>query len=399
MDRQKMQGEVPPTSHKHSHNPHRAQKKARQSAALGMPIDRARAKLPKVLFFDLLSRLYGGVWCEKCGSEIPSAEALALEHQQNWENDPGRFWDPENIRIRCVQCPDHARNPTMSLVKVTLVDEAGREYPVHKHKGRRYFEGKEGEQYRIKVKNTTNTRLEVLLTVDGLSVLSGEEGDFEQRGYVLPAYSHTEIEGWRMNKQQVAAFRFGEREDSYADLKGIPQHLGLIGVAVWGEVPVPIGYPVVTPFPYYREVYPRPHYPAPIYGSSSGSGLLAGGVSPAVRVMCDTGQKTSASQNFAEGISPASFGSAAPSLGTQYGETVESRVTSTSFLRSTEEPIETLVLEYDTRSSLLRRGIIDTTPTEPIRSPFPKEGSRYIERGYAAPPPRRKDRAVKDKKW
>ena len=43
------------------------------------------------------------------------------------------------------------------------------------------------------------------------------------------------IDGWRTSMSTVAAFRFSEIQDSYADRKGKGRNVGVIGVAFFGE--------------------------------------------------------------------------------------------------------------------------------------------------------------------
>ena len=67
-------------------------------------------------------------------------------------------------------------------------------------------------------------------------MISGQVGDYsKQRGYVIDAYDSVLIEGFRRSMNTVAAFRFTNPGDSYSSRRGTPQHVGVIGVAVFKE--------------------------------------------------------------------------------------------------------------------------------------------------------------------
>ncbi|MBV9128425.1 MAG: hypothetical protein JO117_10095, partial [Verrucomicrobia bacterium] len=52
--------------------------------------------------------------------------------------------------------------------------------------GRRYVIGTPGDRYAIAVRNRTDARLEVVLSVDGLDVLDGRSASYAKPGYVIP---------------------------------------------------------------------------------------------------------------------------------------------------------------------------------------------------------------------
>lgn len=101
--------------------------------------------------------------------------------------------------------------------------------------GRTFVIGQAGERYSIVLENHTSHRFEAVATVDGLDVINGRTGTFDNRGYVLMPFATLEIEGFRQSTSAVAAFRFASVADSYAARTGSARNVGVIGVAFFGE--------------------------------------------------------------------------------------------------------------------------------------------------------------------
>jgi hypothetical protein len=104
------------------------------------------------------------------------------------------------------------------------------------HVGDRTFVvGSAGQRYTIVLENHTSHRFEAVGTVDGLDVINGKPGTFDNRGYVLLPFATLEIEGFRTSTSAVAAFRFASVADSYAAQTGSARNVGVIGLAFFGE--------------------------------------------------------------------------------------------------------------------------------------------------------------------
>ena len=102
--------------------------------------------------------------------------------------------------------------------------------------GANYVIGRMGERYIIEVRNHTDSRLEVVLSVDGLDVLDGKPASYGKRGYLIWPNDKLVVEGFRKSLQEVAAFRFGSVSDSYANRRhGDTRNVGVIGAAVFHE--------------------------------------------------------------------------------------------------------------------------------------------------------------------
>ncbi len=248
-----------------------------------------------------------------------------------------------------------------------LVD--GRPAPRFFHAGESYVLGRMGHRYTLRVWNRSHRRVEAVVSVDGRDVVDGQPGDFRRkRGYLVPAGSFVDIDGWRLSEHQAAAFRFTTVADSYAGRTGSARHVGVIGVAIFPE----------------RFRPARPMLPMP-RGESSGAG-------PQDR---SRGAPAAEAESKAEAPSASRAPSARPGLGTQYGEAVHSPIQEVTFVRESHgHPAAILGVRYNDRGGLLALGIDvdvhddgrfagadDDLHLRSAADPFP-----VSRRRYAAPP-------------
>ncbi len=114
-----------------------------------------------------------------------------------------------------------------------------RQYPARSYDSRQraYIAVRDGERYRIRVRNRSGERIGVVISVDGRNIISGAKS-WLRRGeskYVLGPWETAEYEGWRTSRQRVNRFYFTDVDDSYADAWGDHSAMGVIAVAVYGE--------------------------------------------------------------------------------------------------------------------------------------------------------------------
>ena len=103
-------------------------------------------------------------------------------------------------------------------------------------KGKRYVVGRRNAKYSISVKNNSRSRLEVVVSVDGLDVVDGKPASLRKRGYILSPEQIIEIRGWRSSEEEVASFMFSSVGGSYSHLKhGQTRNIGVVGLAVFTE--------------------------------------------------------------------------------------------------------------------------------------------------------------------
>lgn len=95
--------------------------------------------------------------------------------------------------------------------------------------------GSEGQRYKLRFRNLSDRRYEVLATVDGLDVLTGRPGSLRSGGYVLDPQGTLVIEGFRKSQNEVAAFRFAAPGRAYAanTPSGDVRNVGVIGAALF----------------------------------------------------------------------------------------------------------------------------------------------------------------------
>src|SRR5689334_17117569 len=87
---------------------------------------------------------------------------------------------------------------------------------------KRYFEAFAGGQYEVRLRNLTGNRIGVLVSVDGLNVVSGERSNLDRNEamYVLDPWESTTIRGWRTSLDDVRRFVFVDEQRSYASRTG-----------------------------------------------------------------------------------------------------------------------------------------------------------------------------------
>jgi hypothetical protein len=227
-------------------------------------------------------------------------------------------------------------------VDVEVYDRTShRVLPVYWHEGERHVAGEPGHEYEIRIRNHSFSRVLAVTSVDGVNVVTGRTASPDQGGYVLDPQDRVDIDGWRKSLEEVASFYFTSVDDSYAARTGRPDHVGVIGVAVFREE---------------RRFMPM------IEGKRRSSRVPAPDAAPVA----------SADEKLAD-----SAGSqrAESRLGTGHGERRDSAARWTHFERASDEPDEIIRIYYDSRRNLVARGVIPH-PFEPYAwhkpEPFPE---------------------------
>lgn len=250
----------------------------------------------------------------------------------------------------------------------SVEDESGNTLRTFGKDGRTFLLGEPGLRYNIRVQNPTGQRVEAVVSVDGRDAMSGQPGDYvNQRGYVIPAYGSLLVEGFRRSMDEVAAFRFSSPAESYSARMGTPQNVGVIGVAFFPER-------VRPPAPVMRREPPRSRpRPAPRpYDSSREGGAEFDGPARAQAKGSATDDRGSSGR--------------VNNLGTEFGESHESLVSSVYFERaSATHPVLVSTLRYDDADGLSARGIDVYEPR--YRRVLPDEPQAFPVSRFAEPPP------------
>ncbi|MFC5050340.1 hypothetical protein ACFPK9_06930 [Rubritalea spongiae] len=102
--------------------------------------------------------------------------------------------------------------------------------------GKRFVIGKAGSKYSLVVKNIFHSRVEVVLSVDGIDVMDGKSASVKKRGYIINPGQTLEVKGFRTSEQAVASFEYSSVAESYSHLRhGDTRNVGVIGMAVYPE--------------------------------------------------------------------------------------------------------------------------------------------------------------------
>ncbi len=119
-------------------------------------------------------------------------------------------------------------------LKVGLV-RYGDAYPHFDINGKRIVIGENGAHYEVRLENRTKKRIEIVLSVDGLNVLTGKAASPQQHGFVLEPKHWYNVDGFRKDSTTVRSFVFGSVSRSKAAAKGGASNVGVVGLAVFEE--------------------------------------------------------------------------------------------------------------------------------------------------------------------
>lgn len=261
------------------------------------------------------------------------------------------------------------------LADIQVIDrDSGETLTVYRHQGEHWVAGRPGARYAVSVRNATGARVLGVVSVDGVNVISGETAAWQQTGYVLSPWQQHAIAGWRKSDAEIAAFHFTASSASYAERTGRPAHVGVIGVAVFREKPLPPPPPAVTPWPLQREqgATEQRSSSAPANAADSPAETQAG----ASEVLRERAESLASRRMAPAAPMPA------PRLGTGHGAREHAPITHTTFERRSERPDEVIRVRYDSRENLIAMGIIPTQAVPPRPNPFPGA----VPPGYAPDP-------------
>ncbi len=233
-----------------------------------------------------------------------------------------------------------------SLVDVSVVDPGGNAFAQAQFRGKSYIAGEPGARYSLHLSNRSGERVLVVLSVDGVNVISGQTASPSQQGYVLAPWQQVDIRGWRKSLEETAEFYFTELPDSYAARTGRPFDVGVIGAAVFREVPPP-----------YVPALPPVGYDERGYGARA-DGYTRENSAASKGGRAERRQAPAAAQ---ESQSADSVTANAP-LGTGHGQRRYDPASTTQFQRASNRPDEIVRVFYDSHESLVARGIWPTPP-------------------------------------
>lgn len=225
---------------------------------------------------------------------------------------------------------------TGSIADVRIMSDSGGEFSQYKtylssSRGNAqdckyfYLEAVKGNKYSIQVTNRSDRRIAVVIAVDGRNIINGQKSDLKrnERMYVIGPYETDTFEGWRTGLDRTNRFYFTEPSDSYAEkVFADGSAMGTIALAVYREK--------VPEISFHSRMKEAPAGAAP---SAPAEGRSAGSV-----------EKKRDEQ-----------------AGTGFGETTYSPARVVQF-DPEHAPAEKVVLKYEWRSELCRKGIVPCGP-------------------------------------
>lgn len=242
------------------------------------------------------------------------------------------------------------------------------------HRGLVFVEGREGSEYELEIHNRRNARVEVIVSVDGLSIIDGEPAGPQSTGYLVDAYQKVKIPGWMVDQTTAAKFQFGAKSKSYSTEMndGSSVNNGVIGMIVYSEKVVPVS-PFM--FPMYYKGNPNDHYMKGItrgFNNNVGQSICSNSVSNSAFIGCSS---ASASQSQISQLTDVSL----QNIGTEFGEATDFNTSKTTFERA--DMIGMSVIYYDDARGLKSRGIViqkikEQVQTTPDAFPAMRQGCK-----------------------
>lgn len=220
------------------------------------------------------------------------------------------------------------------------------------HQGNTYIEGKEKSEFSLMVKNNTFQQVLAVISIDGKNIVDGKDCDLHNSsGYVIPAYGHTKIPGWRLNNDEIAKFFFSDGSESYAakmeNDENAELNIGIIGCAIFAEKSTTYWTSWTPWIPCETNANDRITYQT--NPQSRDSGLTS---------LSHFSYEASSTSNNVE------------QLGTGFGKKESNSVNTTTFDRK-DMPETIITIQYDSRQGLKNRGVT-FRPTISINpNPFP----------------------------
>jgi hypothetical protein len=254
-------------------------------------------------------------------------------------------------------------------------------------------------EYQVRVQNHSHRRILAVPSIDGVNVIDGEACSFTSPGYVIEGMASTIIKGFRKDDNEVGAFKFCAKGQSYSEGAGVKGNSGVIGVAIFQEKYTPLFN--FTSQPFARVVSPsddsdtyNPHvfYSHSIVGTEPVLGSITTSINDGPTYDCNVASepyaasvnmKRTKSMQVTSTKSKGAPTAADLDLGTTWGKKLQDSVVPVTFDRE-ETPSITYSIYYASRRALRKLGVpVDHQKKRNAKktpSAFPGEQT------YATPP-------------
>lgn len=246
------------------------------------------------------------------------------------------------------------------------------------HEGQVFVEGRKGSEYTIRLVNRSGRRTCFVVSIDGLSVLDGQEAGNKSPGYVLDGYQTLDLSCYKVDDKTGAQFEFGSKGDSYsAEIGKGTKNVGVIAALVFKEKT-----PGYHHHYYHLDNFPMPRYRygAGSFSSSVGSNSAEGVKALRRSMAASDAVLRSSTRGIAPSGSPEEFEQQA--LGTSFGRSMEWKTRTVEFERQSEHPDASMVLYYDSRKNLEKRGITFRKAMPDLPNPFPANTGCPVPTGW-----------------
>jgi hypothetical protein len=280
-------------------------------------------------------------------------------------------------------------------VTVEIVDSHGavfQQVPARRSAGqarevrayRAFLEAERDARYRIRITNTSDTRVGVVVAVDGRNIISGARSELEhgEPMYILGPWQTEEFAGWRANLSEVNEFYFTDWKDSYAEAFGDASARGVIAVAVYREKEpkhvISEGARRKQGEPAAASNSASPDQTAPASGAAGNSSAGRAAQAPSPASQSDAGSSDAPPSVRAE-ARELRKSERSDAVGTGYGDRRTEHATRVAF-DSERRASQRLFLKYEWRETLCARRLLNCGDDELNRF-WPKD--TY---GFAPPP-------------
>ncbi|EKE27652.1 MAG: hypothetical protein ACD_3C00180G0003 [uncultured bacterium (gcode 4)] len=108
---------------------------------------------------------------------------------------------------------------------------------VHNYKGRNFIAGEKGDEFAVRVYNSSSERVLAVISIDGLCVITGRETLVNNGGYVISALGNIDVRSWLINREPIVSFMFSDIPGAYIDKIALPrpEDIGIIKIEIFKE--------------------------------------------------------------------------------------------------------------------------------------------------------------------
>ncbi len=252
-----------------------------------------------------------------------------------------------------------------SLVDIEVLARAGYRdvVPSYWFRGQNYVEGRQNQEFRVRLRNKSGERVMAVLSIDGVNAISGQTAGVNQTGYILAPYQTLDVDGWRKSNVRTAAFYFTHINDSYAARTGRPDNVGVIGAAIFREVRYEYDDQQNDDGQYDEYSTGQGNYPNDNYPNGKSASVPAAGAPPAPSTRATpqdkSGQPIPGAVAAPQSKSYGQESGAVPGapLGTGHGRDEYRPSVSVDFERE-QQVFEVVKVRYDSRANLIAQGVI-----------------------------------------